>query len=243
MFGTGQNCSFKRGVRLTRVFVRRGSTVLNFTHPIVGIHIRRTDKIGTEAGYHSIHEYMSHVDQWFQIYEKTHEIETRRVYIATDHPPILEEARKKYRKYTFINNLEASKSAHLDTRYSDASLLGIILDIHFLSQSDYLVCTFSSQVCRLAYEMMQTLHVDASQWFYSLDNIYYYGGGNPHRQVTTAEHRARNKEEISLRNGDDIEILGDNKDGYSIGKNIRTKQQGLYPAYKAEDQPTIVRFE
>ncbi len=28
LFGTGQNCSFKRGVRPTRVFVRRGSTVL-----------------------------------------------------------------------------------------------------------------------------------------------------------------------------------------------------------------------
>ncbi len=27
MNGTGENCSFKRGVRLTRVFVRRGSTV------------------------------------------------------------------------------------------------------------------------------------------------------------------------------------------------------------------------
>ena len=28
LFGTGQSCSFKWGVRLTRVFVRRGSTVL-----------------------------------------------------------------------------------------------------------------------------------------------------------------------------------------------------------------------
>ncbi len=27
LFGTGQNRSFKRGVRLTRVFVRQGSTV------------------------------------------------------------------------------------------------------------------------------------------------------------------------------------------------------------------------
>ncbi len=27
LFGTGQSCSFKRGVRPTRVFVRRGSTV------------------------------------------------------------------------------------------------------------------------------------------------------------------------------------------------------------------------
>ena len=30
MFGTGQNCSFKWGVRLSRVFVRRGSTVADF---------------------------------------------------------------------------------------------------------------------------------------------------------------------------------------------------------------------
>ncbi len=29
MFGTGQNRSFMRGVRLTRVFVRRGSTVFD----------------------------------------------------------------------------------------------------------------------------------------------------------------------------------------------------------------------
>ncbi len=30
MLGTGQNRSFKRGVRLTRVFVRRGSTVITY---------------------------------------------------------------------------------------------------------------------------------------------------------------------------------------------------------------------
>ena len=33
MFGTGQNRSFKRGVRLTRVFVRRGSTVYRWAPP------------------------------------------------------------------------------------------------------------------------------------------------------------------------------------------------------------------
>ena len=34
MFGTGQNRSFKRDVCLTRVFVRRGSTVLASREPI-----------------------------------------------------------------------------------------------------------------------------------------------------------------------------------------------------------------
>lgn len=45
-----------------------------------------------------------------------------------------------------IYESEFSRSAALHTRYSDESLRGIILDIHFLSQTDYLVCTFSSQV-------------------------------------------------------------------------------------------------
>ena len=36
MFGTSQNCSFKRGVRLSRVFVRRGSTVfLSATQSVI----------------------------------------------------------------------------------------------------------------------------------------------------------------------------------------------------------------
>ena len=29
--------------------------------PLVGVHIRRTDKVGTEAAYHSVDEYMRHV--------------------------------------------------------------------------------------------------------------------------------------------------------------------------------------
>ncbi len=47
-------------------------------------------------------------------------------------------------------------------RYNANSLRGIISDIHLLSKTDYLVCTFSSQVCRIAYEIMQNYHVDAA---------------------------------------------------------------------------------
>ena len=44
------------------------STVENFKfeHPIVGVHIRRTDKVGTEAAFHSVEEYMVHVEEWFR---------------------------------------------------------------------------------------------------------------------------------------------------------------------------------
>lgn len=46
------------------------------------------------------------------------------------------------------------------------------------------------QVCRLAYEIMQTLHADASARFKSLDDIYYYGGQGPHQQVRLAQSKS-----------------------------------------------------
>lgn len=51
-----------------------------------------------------------------------------------------------YPDYTFISDPSATLSAGLNRRYSDESLRGVILDIHFLSLCDHLVCTFSSQV-------------------------------------------------------------------------------------------------
>lgn len=55
-----------------------------------------------------------------------------------------------------------AKSAGLGRRYSVDSLRNVILDIVLLSECDYLVCTFSSQVCRLAYELMQTRGIDST---------------------------------------------------------------------------------
>lgn len=55
------------------------------------------------------------------------------------HPP-------RYPDYEFISDNSISWSAGLHNRYTENSLRGVILDIHFLSQTDFLVCTFSSQV-------------------------------------------------------------------------------------------------
>ncbi len=53
----------------------------------------------------------------------------------------------RYPEYLFISNKEFSQSAHqLSSRYTESSLRGIILDIHFLSLTNYLVCGFSSNV-------------------------------------------------------------------------------------------------
>ena len=60
------------------------------------IHVRRTDKVGTEAAFHGIEEYMEHVEQWFMTQERIPgKIDKRRVYIASDDPSVLPDARKK----------------------------------------------------------------------------------------------------------------------------------------------------
>lgn len=52
----------------------------------------------------------------------------------------------RYPDYEILGDPDIAKTAAIGTRYSDTSLYGIIVDIHFLSQCDFLVCTFSSQV-------------------------------------------------------------------------------------------------
>nr|CAG4646137.1 EOG090X03KK [Macrothrix elegans] len=226
----------------TQKMLENAQESMNFKKPIVGVHVRRTDKVGTEAAYHSIDEYMSHVADYFTMLEVKQKVETKRVYLASDDPSVLPEARKRYPEYEFLGDISIAKGAAVATRYSDSSLKGILIDIHLLAHSDYLVCTFSSQVCRLAYEIMQTLYPDAAYKFKSLDDIYYYGGQGPHQQIAIYPHTARRSGEISMQVGDILGIAGNHWDGYSKGTNERTKQAGLYPSFKASDKYNIVDF-
>ena len=58
--------------------------------------MRRTDKVGTEASFHGIDEYMFHVQQYYDMLASRQRVEQRRVYIATDDPRVLSEAKNKY---------------------------------------------------------------------------------------------------------------------------------------------------
>lgn len=137
----------------TAEMLENGRQKLGFKRPIVGVHVRRTDKVGTEASFHSLDEYMKSVDDYYEQLEMVEHVDRRRVYIASDDPKVIEEARQKYPQYEVIGDPEIAKVAAVSTRYTDSSLNGIMLDIDLLSKSDFLVCTFSSQVCRVAYEV------------------------------------------------------------------------------------------
>uniref|UniRef100_A0A8C6NI20 Alpha-(1,6)-fucosyltransferase n=2 Tax=Nothobranchius furzeri TaxID=105023 RepID=A0A8C6NI20_NOTFU len=222
--------------------IQQSTAKLGFKHPIIGVHVRRTDKVGTEAAFHPIEEYMLHVEEQFQLLARRVQVDKKRVYLATDDPSLLQEAKNKYPDYEFISDNSISWSAGLHNRYTENSLRGVILDIHFLSQTDFLVCTFSSQVCRVAYEIMQTLHPDASSFFYSLDDIYYFGGQNAHNQIAIYPHQPRSNEDIPLEPGDVIGVAGNHWDGYSKGINRKLGRTGLYPSYKVKEKIETVKY-
>lgn len=54
------------------------------------IHVRRTDKVGTEAAFHGIEEYMQAVDDYYDQVEMVEAIDKRRVFIASDDPKVIE---------------------------------------------------------------------------------------------------------------------------------------------------------
>jgi glycoprotein 6-alpha-L-fucosyltransferase len=61
---------------------------MKFEGPVVGIHVRRTDKVGTEAAFHPVEEYMKYVEEWYDKYELNHEPGPRRVFVASDDPKV-----------------------------------------------------------------------------------------------------------------------------------------------------------
>lgn len=95
----------------------------------------------------------------------------------------------------------------------------------------------------MAYELMQTMHPDASRYFHSLDDVYYYGGQNAHVQVALVEHQPRpGTDELTLVPGDRVTIAGNHWDGFSKGRSERTGRVGIYPSYKVREHVTVVDF-
>lgn len=89
---------------------------------------------------------------------------------------------------------------------------------------------------------MQNYYPDASDRFYSLDDIYYFGGQNAHNQIAVLPHEPKKSNEMELVPGDIVGVEGNHWDGYSKGKNRRTNVIGLYPSFKVENKIDVVKF-
>ncbi|XP_037048478.1 alpha-(1,6)-fucosyltransferase-like [Bradysia coprophila] len=214
---------------------------LGFTKPIVGVHVRRTDKL-TQVKSHNVEEYMIWVEDYFNRLELSQPVVKRRVFLATDDPKVIEDARKKYPKYDIIGDPDVARTAAISTRYSNSSLNGIISDAHLLSMCDYVVCTFSSQICRMAYEFMQTMYPDASNRFKSVDTIYFFYGEKVHSREAVISHRAKNTIELSMNVSDTLRIFHNLGNGFSQGKSLQTNQTGIFPSFKVVNKVETADF-
>lgn len=167
--------------RLRPSVLKRVQKISDEHHPIAGVHVRRTDKLKSEAKFHDIEEYMAHVEEYFshqKIESGTNLYQERHIFLASDDNHVLQDARKRYPEYTIWGYHIQQRQSH--RRVACRQELKQLVDtLHQLSQTDYLVCTFSSNMCRLAFEMMTALRLDAPQRFKSLDSLWYFDRQRP----------------------------------------------------------------
>jgi len=225
---------------------------IDYSTPIVGIHVRRTDKIGTFGGgfaisqVHELEEYMEKVEMWFRKYEMTHGNTKRQIYIATDEPKVLIECHKKYPEYTIYDNLNIAKSAAKRLRDSEESLLGVIQDIHMLATTNYVVCTHTSNICRLVYELLHYQHGDASTMLHSLDIPWGFQFVRKKVHFKTVVEQPR----LSLSREEEVVSVNEQGNYYTRvgntslvrGRSRRTGGKQFYRPYTLRQIPSLYNF-
>ena len=149
--------------------------------PLVSVHIRRTDKIGTEASKHGFKEYMERAHAFLlRDFPAAGPSLPHSLYVLSDDSGIASEidayyASSPHPRPHVAYSRDSIASGAVNTRSSGSSLRLLLQDLIIAQQSDYFVGTFSSQISRVVYELMQVTHVDPYDQVASLDDGWYYG--------------------------------------------------------------------
>ncbi|XP_042882772.1 alpha-(1,6)-fucosyltransferase-like [Penaeus japonicus] len=236
---------FKYAMRMNKDFQKYTDDLareMGYESPIVGVQIRRSDKLLKEAIYLDLSKYMEAVEDFYAELEMRQPVAQRRIFLATDDPNTIPELKRRYPKYHVAYSQSSIDSTRMSQRTKGSSVRYLLADVYFLSRSDFLVCGMTSNICRLAYELMQAAHPDASTRASSVDQEYFmhYGVGD----VVKARfpHEPRSTKEMEMQKGDLVDRYDRpinfaqhpiKKDGFQWGTNTRTKKRGYYPAYKA----------
>ncbi len=146
--------------------------------PVVGVHIRRTDKAKTDK-LHPVSSYMSRVDKLLGGSQK-------RIYLASDDPAVFDVTRDQYSDIIVFGDQRLSLNADPKKRKSAEAFYEFFTTIFTLARCDFLVCTFSSNVCRLIYELRQCEDYDAVNKTVSLDMKWLFHSGT-NRDCTIAD--------------------------------------------------------
>lgn len=152
-FGFRLNGRFRR-------LLQAAAQQMSLRRPYAALHVRRGDKIGREAEFHPLREYLLALDQLTSRSPLAARGQERlMVFVSSDDPLVFKEAQRDFgARYEFVRLAQASELADeyhnpgstKQTRSTELTLM----DIAFLADCDFLVGTFSSQISRLAFELM-----------------------------------------------------------------------------------------
>ncbi|VDM04361.1 unnamed protein product [Schistocephalus solidus] len=219
--------------------IRRGLHGEVYDGPIASIHVRRTDKLIKEAKSHAVEEYMFHVERFFDLKEMEYSLETgsvsppawssqRRVFMASDDASAFQEAKSKYPRYDIIGQLR--NGSIIKRRSSAEGVFAITVDLYLLVAADFLVCTGSSNICRLAYELFSTksqTHGDAVFQMQSVDWMYECTYTRKRWWRAIADFK---QEGVKL--GDHVSILSTRWDGFvQTAPSLHGTRETVLPAY------------
>lgn len=232
-----------------------------YKHPIVGMHIRRTDK-KREAAYHDVREYMQHAEEFYNKLMLKGGTVQRRIFVATDDPAVIVEIRSKFPGYAVISNQHSAREAfNMKSRKQSSTLIGMLIDIFLLAESDQLVCGFSSGFCRVAYELMQARDAeagaDATRKAVSVDVEYFYAYVPFPAQRTIYRNKRVFENELEWpapgilleRSGDfaSLHEARDKKyaDGFNTGRIVGSLVDGnrmVFPRFKAMQTYSVAKY-
>lgn len=87
----------------------------------------------------------------------------------------------------------------------------------------------------MAYEIKNGLQLeDSLAWFTSMGDEYSFNDQTRKRYVAVLPHKANGPHEMDLQVGDEIEVVGNQRNGYSNGTHLRTNKTLLYPTFKVK---------
>ena len=89
------------------------------------------------------------------------------------------------------------------------------------------------QLCRLVYELSQSLHGEI-HGIQSLDDMYFIGGESIGQGRVRRDHIPVRQNEIHVQRGDLLEYHGNHWDGYVLVTDLKNRKTGLIPAFKLE---------
>ncbi len=147
------------------------------------------------------------------------------------------------------------KAANYVSLLDRDNFLRLLVDVQTLSEAEFFVGAFTSNVGRFSYELMQASkrYMDNSFRAKSLDNHFYADFFNTITYKAIRDHFPENKDEIELKVGDIVlfrikensQYLAESANlwnGFMLGKNTRTNKIGKIPSYKVVEFYTKVKI-